>query len=90
MSATVVDLSSRRRHRVPTDGCAGCQARGDGDLCYPHRLASVAGQLNALMRNTDGELLVDRDLLVRVVSPAVEVLDGIFTECLPDEERPAR
>jgi hypothetical protein len=55
MTATVVSLDSRRRPQEPACGCAR------------HRLEALTARALAELAGTDGELLVDRELVARLV-----------------------
>jgi hypothetical protein len=55
MTATVVSLDSHRRNRPPACGCAR------------HRLEALTERAMRELAGTDGELLVDRQLVVALV-----------------------
>jgi hypothetical protein len=75
MTATVVDLASRRREQTQT-----CACRPDSP-CYPHQLAALLCRIRGEIASADG-LLIDRAHLERVAADAQVVIDGITSECL--------
>jgi hypothetical protein len=86
MTGNVVDLASRRGARSSDETCPGCAT---GQPCFPHRLDQLADRLRVAV--LDLPLLVAADDLERLVSDALEVIDGITSQCLPESEtRPRR
>ncbi len=71
MTATVVDLASRRRNQTPT--CA----------CPRHELDALAGRVRNLLDQTEGELLIPRDHLAGVLADLSATTDRL----LPPTER---
>lgn len=59
MTATVVDLQSRIRNRPPACGCGR------------HRLEALVERSIAELAGTDGELVVDRQLVADLVADLV-------------------
>lgn len=67
MTATVVSLDARRRNRPPECGCPR------------HRLEALSERALSEMAATDGELLVDRTLLVALVDDLVSTVRTALT-----------
>ena len=85
MTATVIDLTSRLREQAPT-----CQCR-EGFSCYPHRVADLAEHLRERDTHLDEELLISTGAVRRLLAEALEVLDGITTDChIKDYRRAAQ
>ena len=79
MTATVVDLSSRRRNQ-----------HGPSCTCYPHRLLALQARLDSDLDATHDQLLIGREYLTRAVEDARQVINDIAGECLPENERDIR
>ena len=83
MSATIHDsFVSRRGDQLRRGGCSNCASRSDGQLCYPHRLDSLADRLRNDLAATRDELLVPSSAVAESLADALAVLNGITDECL--------
>ncbi|MCD4525233.1 hypothetical protein [Nocardioides sp. cx-173] len=92
MSATVIDLASRRAQPRTRETCRTCRRGTDGSIleCYPHRLDSLADRVRYDLLSTQGELLIDRETLADRLTDVLHVLETITDECLRPDERGTR
>lgn len=67
MTATVVDLASRIRNRPPACGCPR------------HLLEALTARALEELAGTEGELLVDRQLVADLVSDLVSTVEAALT-----------
>ena len=86
MTAPVILLESQRRKRARTaaEQSDACRCRR-GYVCYAHRIAEAVFQLRNELAATEGQLLVDRDRLVRIAESVLPPLEAIVAETLPRE-----
>jgi hypothetical protein len=92
MTATVVDLASRRAQPRTRETCHACRRGTDGSIveCYPHRLDTLARRVRVELLTTEGELLVPRETSAACLGDVLAVLESITDECLRSDERGTR
>lgn len=84
MTATVIDLASRRPQPRSRETCHACRSDADGVLveCYPHRLDSLARRVRVDLQFAENELLIPAGEVAGRLTDVLDVIGTITDECL--------